>query len=61
MKKYIDQIFNEGLGYSLYLPVESKINKIKDVKKRRILYITYRTFYLILSLIIFIAIIIYKL
>lgn len=61
MKKYIDQIFYEGLGYSLYVPVENKIKSIKDTKLKNILLYTYKTFYLIISLLIAILIVYYKL
>ena len=60
MKKYIDQIFNEGLGYSLYLPIEKKIKRIKNKKVKDRLYIVFRLTYLLLALIITVLIIIFK-
>lgn len=52
MKEYIDQIFYEGLGYSLYVPVEKLINKINNKKLSKILINTYKFLYFVFSLII---------
>ena len=50
MKEYIDQIFNEGLGYSLYVPVEKLINKINNKKLSKILISTYKILYFVFSI-----------
>ena len=42
MKEYINQIFYEGLGYSLYVPVEKIINKISNKKVNKILINIYK-------------------
>ena len=54
MKEYIDQIFYEGLGKSIYVPLENEIGKIK--KESVVKYLTYicKVTYFIIS--IFIAI-----
>lgn len=54
MKAYLDQIFYEGLGKSIYYPLEKKIKKInnKDLEKKLILIM--KSLYFIFS--IFIAI-----
>lgn len=61
MKKYIDQIFYEGLGYSLYVPVEKLINKINNKKLSKILINTYKFLYFVFSLIIALIILYVKL
>lgn len=50
MKKYIDQIFYEGLGRSIYLPVEKIINKINNDKLRNILTIIVKCLYFVLAI-----------
>ena len=52
MKEYIDQIFYEGLGYSLYVPIENKIKKINNKKLNKIIINTYKVVYIVFSLII---------
>jgi len=54
MKEYIDQIFYEGLGKSLYCPLEKKIKKLNNDSLEKNLIITLKVIYLIFSL--FIAI-----
>ncbi len=61
MKEYIDQIFYEGLGYSLYVPVEKLINKINNKKLSEILINTYKFLYFVFSLIIALIILYVKL
>ena len=61
MKEYIDQIFYEGLGYSLYVPVEKLINKINNKKLRKILINTYKILYFVFSIAIAIFILCVKL
>lgn len=61
MKEYIDQIFNEGLGYSLYVPVEKLINKINNKKLSKILISTYKILYFVFSIAIAIFILYVKL
>lgn len=61
MKEYIDQIFNEGLGYSLYVPVEKLINKINNKKLSKILISTYKILYFVFSIAIVLIILYVKL
>lgn len=61
MKEYIDQIFYEGLGYSLYVPVEKLINKINNKKINKILINTYKFLYFVFSIAIAIFILCVKL
>lgn len=61
MKEYIDQIFNEGLGYSLYVPVEKLINKINNKKLSKILINTYKILYFVFSIAIALIILYVKL
>lgn len=61
MKEYIDQIFYEGLGYSLYVPVEKLINKINNKKLSKILINTYKILYFVFSIAIAIFILYVKL
>lgn len=57
MKKYIDQIFYEGLGKSIYCPVEKVINKINNLKVRNMLTIIVKCLYFIIA--IFIAVMLF--
>lgn len=50
MKEYIDQIFYEGLGYSLYVPVEKLINKIDNKKLSKIIVNMYKILYFVFSI-----------
>lgn len=50
MKEYMDQIFYEGLGYSLYVPVQKLINKINNKKLSKILISTYKILYFVFSI-----------
>lgn len=50
MKKYIDQIFYEGLGKSIYCPVEKLINKINNKKLRNIFTIIVKCLYFIVAI-----------
>lgn len=52
MKRYIDQIFYEGLGKSLYYPVEKLINKINNDKIRNIFTFIVKCLYFIIAIII---------
>ncbi len=61
MKEYIDQIFYEGLGYSLYVPVEKLINKINNKKLSKILISTYKILYFVFSIAIALIILYVKL
>ena len=61
MKEYIVQIFYEGLGYSLYVPVEKLINKINNKKLSKILINTYKFLYFVFSFIIALIILYVKL
>ena len=61
MKKYIEQIFNEGLGTILYRPLEKKILKLKNEKIRYFFLKIYKIIYFILVIIIFFIILFIKL
>ena len=50
MKKYIDQIFYEGLGKSVYYPIEKQIKKINNKNIQKIAKISVKTLYIILAL-----------
>lgn len=50
MKEYIDQIFYEGLGYSLYVPIEKLINKINNKKLSKIIVNMYKILYFVFSI-----------
>lgn len=50
MKKYIDQIFYEGLGKSIYCPVEKVINKINNLKVRNMLTIIVKCLYFVIAI-----------
>ena len=49
MKAYIDQVFYEGLGKSIYCPIENKLNKIKNEKTKRVLIGTVKVVYFIIA------------
>ena len=55
MKEYIDQIFYEGLGKSIYCPLESVIKKIDNKNIKKYLTLLCKVVYFIIS--IFIAIV----
>lgn len=61
MKEYINQVFYEGLGYSLYVPVEKLINKINNKKLSKILISTYKILYFVFSIAIVLIILYVKL
>lgn len=61
MKEYINQVFYEGLGYSLYVPVEKLINKINNKKLSKILKNTYKLLYFVFSIAIALIILYVKL
>lgn len=50
MKAYIDQIFYEGLGKSLYCPVESKIKKLSNKELQPKLINIFKVIYFIFSI-----------
>ena len=52
MKKYIDQIFYEGLGKTIYYPVEKYINKINNKKIRNLFTIVVKCLYFIVAILI---------
>ena len=47
--KYINQIFYEGLGKSLYYPLEKRVKKFKNKELGRVLIIILKILYLILA------------
>ena len=55
MKEYIAQIFYEGLGKSIYCPIENKIKLFSNKKLVRYLILLCKVLYFIIS--IFIAIV----
>ena len=57
MKKYIDQIFYEGLGKSVYYPVEKVISKISSDSVRNIFTKIVKSIYFIVA--IFIALMLF--
>ena len=62
MKKYIDQIFYEGLGKTIYYPIEEKIiKKINNKKKQRVFTIFVKSIYFIIALLIAIMLFYFKL
>lgn len=61
MKEYIDQIFYEGLGYSLYVPIENKIKKINNKKLNKIIINTYKVIYFVFSIVLTLIILYVKL
>lgn len=60
MKTYIDQIFYEGLGKSVYCPIENKINKIKNESVKKTLITIVKTIYFIIAIAIACMIVYYK-
>jgi len=50
MKKYIDQIFYEGLGKSLYYPVEKLINKITNEHLKKLFTIIVKCVYFVVAI-----------
>ena len=50
MKKYMDQIFYEGLGRSIYYPIEKKIKRLKNKKLKNKLVIFTKVIYFIFAL-----------
>lgn len=61
MKEYIDQIFYEGLGYSLYVPIENRIKKINNKKLNKILINAYKVIYFVFSIVLTLIILYVKL
>ena len=61
MKKYIDQIYNEGLGTTLYIPIEKKLNNINKESLRKIFIKIYRVLYFIFAIVLAIIILYYEL
>jgi len=61
MKKYLDQIFYEGLGKTIYLPIEKLINKINNKSFKNILIIFLKIMYFVIALVIAICLFYYKL
>ena len=57
MKKYIDQIFYEGLGKTVYFPIEKQIIKIQNITLQKMFTIIVKSLYLIVAL--FIAIMLF--
>ena len=50
MKEYLNQIYYEGLGKSIYYPLENKIKKIKNDKYKKNLIIIVKIIYFIFSI-----------
>lgn len=58
MKEYIDQIFYEGLGKTLYYPIEKVIKKTKNKKLEKNLILTWKILYFLFSIVV--AILLFK-
>lgn len=50
MKEYINQIYDEGLGYTFYKPLEKKLKKIKNKNIKKTLIVLTKVIYGILVL-----------
>ena len=50
MKKYVEQIYNEGLGLTIYKPIANLIEKIKCSGLKRVLICLYKIIYLIFAI-----------
>lgn len=50
MKEYIKQIYDEGLGLSVYKPIEKKIKKIKNKELKRYCSILFKVIYMLLAI-----------
>ena len=50
MKEYMEQIYDEGLGLTIYKPVEKTINKIKNKGIKKALNLCYQIFYFVLAI-----------
>ncbi len=51
-KKYTTQIYEEGLGANVFVPVNNKINKTSNKKVKKILGISWKIFYTIIAILI---------
>lgn len=61
MREYIDQIFYEGLGKSIYYPIEKSIKKIKNKSIEKYLTLLCKVIYFILSIVLAIVLLYVKL
>ena len=61
MKEYLNQIFYEGLGKSIYVPLENKISRINNDSVVKYLTKLCKVIYFILSIIIAIVLLYMKL
>lgn len=61
MEEYIDQIFYEGLGKSIYCPVENIINKLNNRNMVKYLTIICKVIYFIISIFIAFMLLYFKL
>ena len=61
MKEYIDQIFYEGLGKSIYCPLEKVIEKLNNNVFKKYLTLLCKVIYFIISIIIAIVLLYFKL
>lgn len=50
MKKYVNQIFYEGLGKSIYYPIEKVINKINNKKIRNVFTFIVKCLYFVIAI-----------
>lgn len=55
MKEYFKQIYNEGLGLTIYKPVENKIQKLQNSKIKKIIIGIYKVLYFIFAIMISLA------
>lgn len=61
MKQYINQIFYEGLGKSIYCPIENKIKKLNNKNVIKDLTLLCKVIYFIISIFISIVLLCIKL
>lgn len=52
MKEYVKQIYNEGLGLTLYKPIEKVLKKIKNNNMKNMLLGVYKFLYMLLAIVI---------
>lgn len=50
MHSFFNQVYNEGLGASIYLPIENLINKLNNKHLAKVLIIIWKAIYLLLLL-----------
>ena len=61
MKKYINQIFEEGLANTIYIPLHKKIKKMTNKKLSKTINVIWKIVYILLVIAIAILLLICKL